>query len=87
MGRRGALDPRARGIGTYEDGVEHDRVQVTLATQIPEEVCRSINLGYRDPASIRVEDYAGREDEGILYVPEAGEMLYRLTDPPEWARG
>ena len=82
-----AHSTHVRGVGTYEDGVEHDRILVTLATQIPEDVCRSINLGYRDPATIRVEDYAGREDEGILYVPEAGEMLYRLMDPPEWARG
>ena len=82
-----AHSTHVRGVGTYEDGVEHDRILVTLATQIPEDVCHSINLGYRDPASIRVEDYSGREDEGVLYVPEAGEMLYRLTDPPEWARG
>ena len=59
---------------------------MTLATQIPEDVCRAINLGYRDPASIHVADYQNREDEGILYVPKAGEMLYRLKDPPEWAR-
>ena len=60
---------------------------MTLATQIPEDVCRAVNLGYRDPASIRVADYQDREDEGVLYVPKAGEMLYRLKDPPEWARG
>lgn len=82
-----AHSTHVRGVGTYENGVEHDRIQVTLATQIPEDLCRRINLGYRDPDSIRVEDYAGREEEGILYVPEAGEMLYRLTDPPDWARG
>ena len=63
------------------------RIQVTLATQIPADVCRRINLGYRDPASIDVADYQNREDEGILYVPKAGEMLYRLGQPPEWARG
>ncbi len=60
---------------------------VTLATQIPANVCKSINLGYRDPASIRVADYQNREDEGILYVPKAGEMLYRLKNPPEWTQG
>ena len=76
-----------RGIGTYENGVEHPRITVTLATGIPEETCRRINLGYRDPASINPSDYAGREDEGVLYVPKAGEMLYRLTDPPEWSKG
>jgi nickel-dependent lactate racemase len=82
-----AHSTHVRGIGTYENGVEKPRIQVTLATQIPEEVCRAINLGYRDPASIRVADYQNCEDEGILYVPKAGEMLYRLNDPPDWARG
>jgi hypothetical protein len=59
---------------------------VTLATQIPREQCEAINLGYRDPNTIRMEDFANREDEGILLVPKAGEMLYQLTNPPEWAR-
>ncbi len=81
-----AHSTHVRGIGTYEGGVERPRIRVTLATQIPEDVCRAVNLGYRDPSSIRVADYQGREEEGILYVARAGEMLYRLTDPPEWAR-
>ena len=67
-----------RGRGTYEDGVEHGRIQVTLATGISEEVCRSVNLGYRDPATINPADWAGRESEGILLVPHAGETLYRM---------
>ncbi len=75
-----------RGIGTYEHGVERPRIHVTLATQIPEAECRAINLGYRDPRSVKFADYQGREEEGILHVPNAGEMLYRLKDPPEWAR-
>lgn len=73
-----------KGIGTYEDGVERPRINVVLATGIPREVCERINLGYQDPATIRPEDYAGREDEGVLYVPKAGEILYRLKNaPPE----
>jgi nickel-dependent lactate racemase len=82
-----AHSTHVRGIGTYENGVDVPRIQVTLATQIPEDVCRAVNLGYRDPASIRVADYEDREDEGILFVPKAGEMLYRLRNPPEWTRG
>lgn len=82
-----AHSTHVRGIGTYENGIEKPRIQVTLATQIPADVCRAINLGYRDPASIRVADYQVREEEGILHVPKAGEMLYRLHDPPSWARG
>jgi len=67
-----------RGIGTYEDGVEQPRIQVTLATGIPRERCLRVNLGYMDPSTINPAEWAGREDEGILMVPKAGEMLYRL---------
>ena len=82
-----AHSTHVRGIGKFENGVEKCRVQVTLATGIPEATCRRINLGYRDPKTIRVEDFANREDEGILLVPKAGEMLYRLKNPPKWAAG
>ncbi len=75
------------GIGTYENGIETPRVRVTLATGIPEMTCRKINLGYRDPATINPADYANREDEGILYVPKAGEMLFHLNQQPKWAGG
>jgi hypothetical protein len=67
-----------RGIGTYENGIEHPRIQVTLATGISEEECRQVNLGYRDPATIDPQEWAGRESEGVLLVPRAGEYLYRL---------
>lgn len=73
-----AHSTHVKGIGKYEDGVEKPRVEVILATRIPEERCRKVNLGYMDPDSIRVEDYQNKEDEGILYVPKAGETLYRL---------
>ena len=66
------------GQGTYDNGVEKPRARVVLATGIPPETCRRINLGYRDPKSIRKEDFANRESEGVLLVPKAGEMLYRL---------
>jgi nickel-dependent lactate racemase len=68
------------GQGTYVDGVETRRAEVTLATGIPESVCREINLGWRDWRSIRPEDYRDREHEGILLVPKSGETLYRLRD-------
>jgi lactate racemase len=71
-----------RGVGVFENGVEKPRVRVTLATQIPPEMCKKINMGYRDPATINISDYENKEDEGILYVPKAGEMLYRLKDNP-----
>ncbi len=70
-----------RGAGTYENGVERARIQVTLATAIPEAACRAVNLGYRDPAGIRPQEWAGREEEGLLLVPHAGEILYRVREP------
>jgi lactate racemase len=74
-----------RGIGTYENGVENCRVKVTLATGIPKEECERISLGHRDPKSINPDDFANREAEGVLLVPKAGEMLFRLKNPPAWA--
>jgi nickel-dependent lactate racemase len=69
-----------RGTGTYdsETGIESPRINVTLATRIPKERCRRLNLGYLDPDHINLDDWRGREAEGRLLVPKAGEMLYRL---------
>jgi hypothetical protein len=73
-----AHSTHVRGTGTFENGIERCRANVTLASRIPEDVCRKINLGYRDPESINPDEFANREAEGVLYVPKAGEMLYRL---------
>jgi nickel-dependent lactate racemase len=75
-----AHSTHVRGIGEMVDGVEKPRVQVTLATSIPKEECEAINLGYRDPDSINPDDWKDREDEGLLLVPHAGEVLYRLRE-------
>jgi lactate racemase len=69
-----------KGIGRYENGIERPRARVVLATGIPEAVCERINLGYRDPATIDPAEFTGREAEGVLFVPDAGEQLYRLAD-------
>jgi nickel-dependent lactate racemase len=80
---RGVLahSTHVRGTGTYEDGVERPRIRVTLATRIPPEICARVCLGYADPASIELARYQGREAEGVLFVPDAGEVLYRLETP------
>jgi nickel-dependent lactate racemase len=69
-----------RGSGVMEAGVEKPNVRVTLASKIPAEECTRLNLGYLDPASIRPEEWRDREEQGILYVPKAGEILYRLKE-------
>lgn len=73
-----AHSTHVRGLGAFENGVEKPRIEVILATSIPEEECRRINLGYMDPDSVDIEAYRGREDEGVLLVENAGEVLHRL---------
>jgi lactate racemase len=77
-----AHSTQLKGIGNYDAaaGRESPRIQVTLATGLSEAVCRSINLGYRDPTAIDPEAWAKRNDPDILVVPKAGEYLYRLKD-------
>jgi nickel-dependent lactate racemase len=75
-----AHSTNVRGIGTYENGVEQPRVAVTLATSIPEEVCRSINLGYRDYRSIDLDQWRAQQDDDHLVVENAGQLLYRLRN-------
>ncbi|MGB8344955.1 MAG: lactate racemase domain-containing protein [Ktedonobacteraceae bacterium] len=74
-----AHSTHVKGTGTYdaETGIETPRIQVTLATGIPEERCHRVNLGYMDYHHIDSDAWEGREDEGILLVRNAGEVLYR----------
>jgi hypothetical protein len=47
-----------RGQGTWDpDHGERDRVTVTLATGIPEEIVRSVNLNYLDPDTVDIAAY------------------------------
>jgi len=77
-----AHSTHVKGIGTYENGIEKPRVEVILATGIPESMCRKVNLGYLDPRSIKISDYENREAEGVLCVRRAGEILYRWKNAP-----
>lgn len=66
-----------RGAGTWDPvGGEQARVRVTLATGIPEDVARAVNLDYLDPGRVDVAAWSARPD--TLVVPDAGEDLYRL---------
>ncbi|HOF63796.1 MAG TPA: hypothetical protein PLL54_05780, partial [Dermatophilaceae bacterium] len=67
-----------RGAGTYDaaTGEERLRVRVTLATGIPEQVCRAANLGYVDPREVDIAAFEA--DPDTLVVPQAGEVLFRL---------
>ncbi|MEW6406348.1 MAG: lactate racemase domain-containing protein [Chloroflexota bacterium] len=69
---------RGSGVMDAKRGIEKPNVKVTLASKISAEDCAQLNLGYLDPSKINVDEWKDREDEGILYVPKAGEILYRL---------
>jgi hypothetical protein len=80
-----AHSTHVRGGGTFDPAcaLESPRIRVTLATGISRERCERINLGYLDPVSVKIADWHGREQDGWLVVPRAGEMLYRVGRPPE----
>ncbi len=66
-----------RGSGVMENGIEKPNVRVTLASKIPQEDCERLNLHYLDPSTVRVDEWRDREEEGLLFVLKAGEILYR----------
>jgi nickel-dependent lactate racemase len=74
-----AHSTHVKGVGTYQEGVERPRIKVTLATQIGKEECEAINLGYRDYRTIDVDGWRQERRAGALYVPRAGETLYRVS--------
>jgi nickel-dependent lactate racemase len=73
-----AHSTHVRGDGRYEKGQEHARVKVTLSSQISEEDCERLSLGYLNPADVKIHEWENREIDGILYIPKAGETLYRV---------
>lgn len=83
-----AHSTHVKGTGSYDEkrAIELPRIQVTLATNIPEERCLHVNLGYLDYKKVDPQEWAGHEQEGILLVPHAGEMLYRVQDSPMLSR-
>jgi nickel-dependent lactate racemase len=71
-----------RGQGTWDPVQgERNRVTVTLATAIPEDVVRAVNLNYLDPASVDIAAFEA--DPDTLVVPHAGEVLHRLRSGAE----
>jgi len=82
-----AHSTHVRGLGTFENGLENCRAKVTLASQIPRDVCERINLGYRDP-----QDHP---DRGICWPRRRGSFAgaqgrgdaFPTQTPAELGRG
>jgi nickel-dependent lactate racemase len=73
-----AHSTNVRGIGEYDETGERPRITVTLATGIPEDICRSINLGYQDPRSIDIDAFRRKQNDDLQVMENAGQVLYRL---------
>ncbi len=73
-----AHSSHVKGAGTYDaaSGRESPRIDVALATGIPEEDCRRLNLSYVDPA--RIDPATAALDGSTLVVRRSGETLYRV---------
>jgi nickel-dependent lactate racemase len=73
-----------KGAGTFDaaSAIETPRVEVTLATSIPSERCERINLGFLDHRTISRDDWPTELGHDTLLVPRAGEVLYRVGEPP-----
>jgi len=67
-----------KGRGTYRNGVEKPRINVVLATSIPEEECKLVNLGYVDWRTVDIEAHRKDQQAGTLVVDHAGETLFRI---------
>ena len=80
-----AHSTHVKGLGSMVNGRERPRIDVILATSIPEKTCRRINLGYMNPDELSAAYYGKRrralEEQGILFVEDAGEILYRTGEP------
>lgn len=66
-----------KGGGTYINGIERPRFNVILATGISKERCKELNLDYMNPDDIDLNKWQNNEHNGILCIPEAGEVLYK----------
>ena len=74
------------GAGTYDPvHGERQRVQVTLATAIPEEVVRRANLDYRSPAEVDAEAWAS--DPDALVVPRPARCCTDSAHTPRTGPG
>jgi lactate racemase len=63
------------GIFDPETRKEDLAFKVTLATSIPEDKCKKVGLGYRNPSTIIKNDF---NSPGKLWIEEGGKYLYEL---------
>jgi len=67
------------GPGSFDinSGKEEFYFKVTLATGISKDICESVGLSYRNPDSIRREDFIR---PGKLWIENGGKYLYKIKN-------
>ncbi len=67
------------GPGEYDVGKNFEKLKfkVTLATGIAEDICKKVNLGYRNPNTLKKSDFEGKEK---LWIEDGGKYLYELRN-------
>jgi lactate racemase len=73
-----AHSTHVKGRGSFENGKEHPRIKITIASRIPPDIIRKVNLNYLNPETIFVHDWLDQQGDDLLVVPHAGEILFRL---------
>jgi nickel-dependent lactate racemase len=65
------------GPGVFDPATRKEDLgfKITLATSIPENKCKELGLSYRDPSTIKKDDFAG---PGKLWIDEGGKYLYDI---------
>ena len=89
-----AHSTHVRGSGVMVNGIEKANVRVTLASKISPEDCARLNLGYLDPATIKLAEWEPRGGRNprratggeMLYKIRRKRMNYGLNLKPGWRR-
>lgn len=67
-----------RGAGLYDKSNKKEKFdfKVSLASKIPESVCRKVGIKYYDPKSLKKEDFL---NEDCLWIDNGCKYVYELT--------
>jgi len=74
-----AYSALVKGTGIYQKGSEKPRITIILSSAVSEEMCKKMNIAYRDPGEINIHEWENRENEGIKVIHNSGEVLYKVN--------
>ncbi len=69
-----------KGAGSYQNGIEKTRINVKLSTGIRKEYCEKLGISYIDPKEIDISSWKNKQNDGIIIIESAGEVLYKVSE-------